>query len=199
VDLAVSLKGEGLLPWEFVETDQAFQKLSATWNTLREKDRLMHPEKIKIVFCGCIPMRFRYWAVDHVAIFIQHHGKLIYLEKNGPTHWLEGDSILLVEYTMGHPVALAAILPGGTLFRLAEVADFELEFDEAVVAFTRQCIGGERGEYGAILLLRVGAIAEMAACCESYDFRKSLLRALPCGPNVEFPHARRVNDHATLG
>ena len=84
VDLAVSLKGERLLPGKFEDTDQAIQKLFTNWNTLREKDGLKFPQKIKIVSCGYIPMRFRYWGIDHVAIFVENHGKLMYLEKNGP-------------------------------------------------------------------------------------------------------------------
>jgi hypothetical protein len=83
VDLAVSLKGERLLPGKFEDTDPAIRKLFAIWNTLRKKDGLTFPKKIKIVSCGYIPMRFQYWGIDHVAIFIKNHGKLVYLEKNG--------------------------------------------------------------------------------------------------------------------
>jgi hypothetical protein len=78
VDLAVSLKGERLLPGKFEDTDPAIQKLFATWNTLRKKDGLTFPKNIKIVSCGYIPMRFQYWGIDHVAIFIKNHGKLVY-------------------------------------------------------------------------------------------------------------------------
>ncbi len=84
VDLAISLKGERLLPGEFEDTDLAIQKLFSTWNTLRDKDGLKFPEKIKIVTGGYIPMSFRYWAIDHVAVYVENHGKLVYLEKNGP-------------------------------------------------------------------------------------------------------------------
>jgi hypothetical protein len=84
VDLAISLKGERLFPGEFEDTDLAIQKLFSTWNLLREKDGLKFPEKIKIVTCGYIPMSFRYWAIDHVAVCVENHGKLVYLEKNGP-------------------------------------------------------------------------------------------------------------------
>ena len=84
VDLAISLKGERLLPGEFEDTDQAIRKLFAIWNSLREKDGLRFPEKIEVVSCGYIPMCFRYWAIDHVAVYVESGGKLVYLEKNGP-------------------------------------------------------------------------------------------------------------------
>lgn len=83
VDLAVCLKGERLLPGKFEDTDPAIKKLFASWNAFREKDGLTFPKKIKVVSCGYIPMRFHYWGIDHVAIFIKNHGKLVYLEKNG--------------------------------------------------------------------------------------------------------------------
>ena len=99
---------------------------------------------------------------------------------------------------MRHAVALAAGLPAGLFFGFAEVADFALEFDEAVMPFARERAGGDGGEHGAILLLRVGAIAEMAAGRERFDFGKRFLRALAGTPDVKFPHAGRVNDHAAL-
>lgn len=83
VDLAVSLKGERLLPGDFEDTDQAIRKLFATWSLLREKDGLRFPKKIQVVTCGYIPMNFRYWAIDHIAVCVENEGKLIYLEKNG--------------------------------------------------------------------------------------------------------------------
>jgi hypothetical protein len=84
VDLAVSLKGERLLPGEFEDTDPAIRKLFGVWNTLREKDGLRFSEKIKVVTCGYIPMSLKYWAIDHVSVCLENQGKLIYLEKNGP-------------------------------------------------------------------------------------------------------------------
>jgi len=34
---------------------------------------------------------------------------------------------------MGHTVGLFAVLPGGSLFSFAEVADFDLELEETVI------------------------------------------------------------------
>ena len=99
---------------------------------------------------------------------------------------------------MGHAVALAAGLPAGLFFRFTQVADFALEFDEAFMPFARERAGGDGGEHGAILLLRVGAIAEMAAGRQRFDFGKRFLRAFAGPPKVEFPHAGRVNDHAAF-
>jgi hypothetical protein len=84
VDLAVSLKGERQLPGKFEDTDESIKTLFADWNKLREKDGLQFPEKIKVVSCGYIPMKYHYWAIDHLAACLKHQGKLIYLEKNGP-------------------------------------------------------------------------------------------------------------------
>ena len=100
---------------------------------------------------------------------------------------------------MGHAVALPAILPADALSSFAKVADFALKFDEAVIPFARERAGGERGEHGAIFLFGVGAIAEMAAWRERLDFGKRFFRAFICRPDVELPHAGRVNDHAALG
>src|ERR1035437_7554750 len=100
---------------------------------------------------------------------------------------------------MGHAVALAAVLPAGLFFGFAEIADFELEFLEAFMSFARERPGGDGGEHGAVLLLRMRAIAEMAARRERFDFGKGFLRALAGIPDVELAHAGRVNDHAALG
>src|SRR6478736_3847798 len=100
---------------------------------------------------------------------------------------------------MRHAVALAAILPAGALCSFAEIADLELEFNEAVIALPREHPGGERGEHGAVLLFCVGAVAEMAACRERFDFGKRFLRTFTCGPDVELPHAGCINDHAAFG
>jgi hypothetical protein len=84
VNLAVSLKGERLLPGIFEDTDLAIHELFSTWNTFRKRDGLTFPEKIKVVSCGYIPMRFHYWAIDHIGVMIENRGKLVYIEKNGP-------------------------------------------------------------------------------------------------------------------
>jgi len=107
-----------------------------------------------------------------------------------------GDSF--VEGAVGHAVALAAGLPGGLFFSFTQVADFALEFDEAFMPFARERAVGDGGEHGAVLLLRVRAIAEMAAGRQHFDFGKRFLRAIACSPEVKFPHAGRVNDHAAL-
>jgi len=99
---------------------------------------------------------------------------------------------------MRYTVALAAGLPAGLFFRLAQVADFVLEFDKAFVPFMRERASSDGSEHGAIFFLRVRAIAEMAARRERFDFRKRLLRAFARAPEVKFPHAGRVYDHATL-
>lgn len=83
VDLAISLKGERQLPGKFEDTDAAIQKLFTDWTQLQARDGLQFPEKLKVVFCGYIPMKYRCWAVDHIAVCFEHGGKLIYLEKNG--------------------------------------------------------------------------------------------------------------------
>ena len=82
--IAVSLKGERSLSGEYQDTDDAIRSLFATWNALRKRDGLEFPKKIKVVECGYIPMRFRYWAIDHVAVCVEEGGKLVCVEKNGP-------------------------------------------------------------------------------------------------------------------
>ena len=83
-DLAVSLMGRRLFPGRFEDTDEAVKSLFATWNELRRKDGLTFPQKIKVVSCGYIPMKYKYWAIDHMGIYMENKGRLVYLEKNGP-------------------------------------------------------------------------------------------------------------------
>ena len=78
---------------------------------------------------------------------------------------------------MRHAIALAALLPAGLFFGFAQVADFALEFDEAVMPFAWERAGGERGQDGAVFFLRVRAIAEMAGGRQRFDFRKRFLCA----------------------
>ena len=55
-----------------------------------------------------------------------------------------GGSILPAERAQGPTVALFAVLPGGSLLRFAEVADFELELEETVIPLARERPGGKR-------------------------------------------------------
>src|ERR1017187_7632652 len=90
------------------------------------------------------------------------------------------------------------VLPSSSLFGFAQVADFELEFAETVIPLARERAGGERFEHRTRILLRMGAVAEVAAHRQRVDLGKSLLRSFTANPDVEFSHARRVNDHASL-
>src|ERR1039458_5542958 len=100
---------------------------------------------------------------------------------------------------MGSAVALLAVLPDGSLFGFAQKADFELAFEETDIPFARERVGGERFEHRTVFLLRMGAVAEVAAYRQRVELGKSLLRSFTGNPEVEFSHARRVNDHASLG
>ena len=99
---------------------------------------------------------------------------------------------------MGPAVALLVVLPGGSLFGFAQIADFELEFEETVIPRARERAGGERFEHRTPILLRMGAVAEVAAHRQRVNFRKGLLRSFTGNPDVEFSHAGRINNHATL-
>ena len=98
VNLGISLKGERLLQGKLVDTDRGIRQLFATWNALRKRDGLEFPRTVKIVTVGYVPMHFRYWAINHVGIYMtsvdkklsfERNGalagqvKLVYLEKNG--------------------------------------------------------------------------------------------------------------------
>ncbi len=109
-----------------------------------------------------------------------------------------GGSVLQAEGAMGHTVALFAVLPGGSLFSFAEVADFELELEETVIPLARERAGGKRLEHRTLFLLRMGTVAEVAARRQRFNLGKSLLRSFTGNPDVELSHARRINDHATL-
>src|SRR5271157_4467442 len=99
---------------------------------------------------------------------------------------------------MGRAVALFAVSPSGSLLRFAEVADFELELEETVIPLARERAGGKRFEHRALILLRMGTVAEVAARRQRFDLGKSLLRSFTGNPDVEFSHARRINDHPAL-
>jgi hypothetical protein len=75
---------------------------------------------------------------------------------------------------MGHTAALFAVLPGGSLFSFAEVADFELQLNETVISLARECAGGERLEHRTLFLLRMGAVAEVAARRQRFNLGKGL-------------------------
>ena len=83
---------------------------------------------------------------------------------------------------MGDAVALAAVLPAGLFFGFAEIADFELELYKTFMPLARKRAGGKRGKHGAILFFCVGAIPEMAAGSERFDFGKRFLRAFARAP-----------------
>src|ERR1700677_3792586 len=105
---------------------------------------------------------------------------------------------MLAETAMGPAVALLTVLPGSSLFGFAQVADFELEFEETVIRLARERAGGERFAHRTLILLRMGAVAEAAAHRQRVNLGKTLLRSFTGNPDVEFSHARRVNDHAAL-
>ena len=99
---------------------------------------------------------------------------------------------------MGTTVAPFAVLPGGSLLSFAEVADFELELEETVISLARERAGGECLEHRTLILLCMGAVAEVAARRQRFDLGKGLLRSFTGNPDVELSHARRINDHAAL-
>src|SRR3954452_18839547 len=97
---------------------------------------------------------------------------------------------------MGSAIAPFADLISGGLFGSAQEADFELDFEEAVVALARERAGGEGFEHRTPALARMCAAGEMAAHRKRVDLRKSLPGAFSGNPEVELSHARGVNDHA---
>src|ERR1039457_6273437 len=99
---------------------------------------------------------------------------------------------------MAPGVAFLTGLVSGSLFGFAQEADFELEFEETVISLARERAGGERFQHRTLILLRMGAVAEVAAHRQCVELGKSLLRSFAGNPEVEFSHARRVNDHASL-
>ena len=64
---------------------------------------------------------------------------------------------------MGLAVALLAVLPGGSLFGFAQEAGFELKFEETVIPLARERAGVECFEHRTLILLRMAAVAEVAA------------------------------------
>ena len=99
---------------------------------------------------------------------------------------------------MGPTGALFAVLPGGSLLSFAEVANFELKLEEAVIPLARERAGGKCFEHRTLILLRMGTVAEVAVWRQRFDLGKSLLRSFAGNPDVELSHARRINDHAPL-
>jgi hypothetical protein len=71
--------------------------------------------------------------------------------------------IFPAEIAMSRAVALLTGLPGGSFSCFAQLADFELELEEAVIPLARERAGGERFEDRTLRLLRMGAVAEVAA------------------------------------
>src|SRR5438067_13872926 len=99
---------------------------------------------------------------------------------------------------MGPTGALFAVLPGGSLLSFAEVANFELKLEEAIIPLARERAGGKCFEHRPLILLRMGTVTEVAARRQRFDLRKSLLRSFTGNPDVELSHAGRINDHAAL-
>src|ERR1035437_11065052 len=99
---------------------------------------------------------------------------------------------------MGPAVALLAVLPSSILFGFAQEVDFELKFEETVIPLARERAGGKRCAHRTLILLRMGAVAEVAAHRQRVNLGKDLLGSFTGNPDVEFSHARRVNDHAAL-
>ena len=100
---------------------------------------------------------------------------------------------------IGYAIAPFADLISGCLFGSAQEADFELEFEEAVVALARERAGGEGCEHRTPALVRMCAAGEVAVQGQCIELWKSLLGAFSGNPEVELSHARGVNDHAALG
>ena len=88
---------------------------------------------------------------------------------------------------MRHAVALLAVLPAGTFFCFAEKTDFELEFHETFMPFAWERAVGDGGEHGAILLLRMRAVTEVAARCEDFNIKPSREEREGCEVPAESP------------
>jgi len=96
-------------------------------------------------------------------------------------------------------IAPLARSPSGFLFGFAQGADFELELEETLIPLAWESACGDCGEHRALVLLRMGAVAEVAARGQRVNLGIILFRSFAGNPEVEFSHARRVNDHAALG
>ena len=57
---------------------------------------------------------------------------------------------------------------------------------------------GECLEHRTLFLLRMGAVAEVAARRQRFNLGKSLLRSFTGNPDMELSPARCITDHATL-
>ena len=83
---------------------------------------------------------------------------------------------------MGYAVAPFADLISGCLFGSAQEADFELEFEEAVVALARERAGGEGFEHRTPALVRMCAAGEVAAHRQRVELWKIVLRSFSGNP-----------------
>ena len=99
---------------------------------------------------------------------------------------------------VARPLRLAD-LTSGFLFGFAQVADFELEFQEAVIPFARERAGGERFEHRALFSFVWVQSRKWQRTDSASISGKACFEPSAGNPDVEFSHARRVNDHAALG
>src|SRR5258708_29298877 len=107
--------------------------------------------------------------------------------------WLLFCSVKTRNYELVKKLCSDPAMPGGSLFSFAEIADFELELEEAVIPLARERARAKRLEHRTLFLLRMGTIAEVAARRQCFNLGKSLLRSFTGNPDVELSHARRIN------